>query len=84
MPSELIDIGANIGQYSIYAAVKIPSLQVYAFEPFGNNYQRMCDNITLNKTDNVIPLLVGLSDLNTEISSKDDTLHSLASTSIIC
>ena len=57
------DIGANIGQYSIYAAVRNPSLQIYAFEPLRKNYQRICDNIKLNKTDNVIPLLMGLSDL---------------------
>jgi FkbM family methyltransferase len=58
------DIGANIGQYSIYASVINPSLKVYAFEPQRINYNRMCDNIILNEVKHVVPLLVGISDNN--------------------
>lgn len=58
------DIGANIGQYSIYSSVINPSLQVFAFEPLTINYNRMCDNIKLNGTSLVVPLLVGLSNDN--------------------
>tara|TARA_B100000315_G_C14550487_1_gene575516 strand:- start:968 stop:1747 length:780 start_codon:yes stop_codon:yes gene_type:complete len=72
------DIGANIGQYSIYSAIRNPSLQIYAFEPFRKNYQRICDNIKLNEVDNVIPFLMGLSNSNSveRFYVKDDRISS--------
>ena len=34
---DIIDIGANIGIYSIYAGLN-PNLNIYAFEPASNNF----------------------------------------------
>lgn len=41
------DIGANVGLYSIYAA-KFRKCKVYAFEPEGQNYALLIDNMSLN------------------------------------
>ena len=43
------DIGANIGCYSLYAATLGRVAQVYAFEPFAPNYERLKANIELNQ-----------------------------------
>tara|TARA_B100000242_G_C43009472_1_gene469296 strand:+ start:241 stop:1101 length:861 start_codon:yes stop_codon:yes gene_type:complete len=43
------DIGANIGLYSIYAALKFPKLKVIAFEPSLNNLPVLSRNIYINK-----------------------------------
>jgi len=40
----IIDIGANIGLVSIYLAKKFPHTQIYAFEPFTENYQNLQNN----------------------------------------
>ncbi|MCH9639376.1 MAG: FkbM family methyltransferase [Betaproteobacteria bacterium] len=43
------DIGANIGQYSLYPAKKYgESIQVFAFEPQSNNYYALNKNIYIN------------------------------------
>jgi len=42
----LIDVGANIGQYSLYAARR--GIQVYAIEPESQNFALLCRNIILN------------------------------------
>lgn len=43
------DIGANIGQYSLYPAKKYgDKVQVFAFEPQSNNYYALNKNIYLN------------------------------------
>ena len=47
-----LDIGANIGIYSIMMAQK--GLFCHAFEPMPDNYQAMLKNIGLNDLDNVI------------------------------
>jgi len=56
------DIGANIGLYSLYAALANNS-KVFAFEPAASNYFCLCKNIELNKLDKQIsPLCVSFSD----------------------
>ncbi|MFN0044226.1 MAG: FkbM family methyltransferase [Alphaproteobacteria bacterium] len=43
----LLDIGANIGLYTIWAAV-LRGARVFAFEPEAQNYATLCRNIALN------------------------------------
>jgi len=57
----LWDIGANIGVYSLYAALK--GLYVLAIEPSPGNYYLLNRNIEINKMDNrVSALCIALND----------------------
>jgi len=47
----LWDVGANVGMYSIYAAV-LRKCQVIAFEPEAQNYALLLENIALNGINN--------------------------------
>lgn len=50
--SVFFDLGANIGQYSLYPAKKFgEAIQVYAFEPQCINYYQLNKNIYLNKLE---------------------------------
>lgn len=42
----LFDIGANMGQYSLYAAAR--GLVVHAFEPDSQNFALLCRNLAIN------------------------------------
>lgn len=44
----LVDVGANVGMYTIYAAV-VRQARVFAFEPEAQNYAMLCRNILINK-----------------------------------
>jgi len=58
----LLDVGANVGMYSIFAALAQKS-KVIAFEPESQNFAQLCKNIELNKLHNqIIPFCAGLSD----------------------
>jgi FkbM family methyltransferase len=58
-----IDIGSNIGLFSLYASGKVgPSGQVIAFEPANRTYNRLLENIHLNSLENIKPFQLGLSD----------------------
>lgn len=48
----LWDIGANVGVYSLYAAIK--KVKVLSFEPSPSNYYILNRNIEINKMDNMI------------------------------
>jgi FkbM family methyltransferase len=43
----LVDVGANVGMYSVYAGA-VCGARVYAFEPESQNYAELCRNIFLN------------------------------------
>lgn len=57
------DIGANIGQYSLYPAKKYGrDVQVYAFEPQSNNYYSLNKNIYRNKlAENITSYCIAVS-----------------------
>ncbi len=42
-----LDVGANVGMYSVYAGV-LRKANVYAFEPEAQNYALLCRNLVLN------------------------------------
>lgn len=49
----IIDIGANIGVFSIYAATRAKGVRVLAFEPFPGNAEWLQKNISLNGLKNI-------------------------------
>lgn len=51
----LYEIGANIGVYSLYGALKNPGGRIYAFEPETKNFSRLCANLMRNRISNVVP-----------------------------
>ena len=61
------DIGANIGAYSLIAALKVgPSGRVVAFEPSYATFAHLCDNIVLNDvSDIVVPVPLPLGEHTT-------------------
>lgn len=72
--TEIIDIGANNGHFSIEFAHYVGDKgKVYSFEPQRIIYQQLCGNIFLNGLDNVYAYNVALGDENkmTNIESVD-------------
>ena len=47
--SNFVDIGSNIGLYSIYSTLMNKNINCYSIEPFFKNYKRLLENISLNK-----------------------------------
>ena len=50
---KIIDIGAGIGDYTLYAAVAQPNIQVFSFEPYPESFAIMQENLLLNGISNV-------------------------------
>lgn len=58
----MLDVGANVGMYSIYAA-KWRRAKVFSFEPESQNFALLTKNIVLNNLETkVIPFCAALSD----------------------
>jgi FkbM family methyltransferase len=74
----VVDVGAHIGTFSIFAS-KLAS-KVYSFEPIGENFSLLQENIEMNKADNVYPFKMAVSKQNGEtelfINDKNNAAHS--------
>ena len=60
----LVDVGANVGMYTIYAAA-VSGAHVMAFEPESQNYALLNENIFMNRLDGrarALPLAISDSD----------------------
>lgn len=44
----MLDVGANVGWYSLNAIKQMPGMELYAFEPSPVTYQRLVNNFKLN------------------------------------
>lgn len=58
----VIDIGAQIGIFSIFASKLAPYGKVYSFEPVPENFKLLCENIRLNNCQNIFCFQKAISD----------------------
>lgn len=56
----IVDIGAAIGEFTVFAAQRAPDGVVYAFEPNPQSFAFMQENIALNALTNVHPYGIGV------------------------
>lgn len=72
----ILDIGANVGMFSLYACKLFPRVKIIALEPQLANFRFLVDNIRrAGCASRVKPLMVGLSD-------RPQTLHIFSPNSI--
>jgi len=80
----VIDVGAHIGLFTIYASQFCTNGKIYSFEPFADNYELLLENITLNNLDNVKSFNQAISNSNEPIKlflNDDESGHSMFSQS---
>jgi FkbM family methyltransferase len=53
--ASVIDVGANIGMFAIYAAVAAGAARVWAFEPFPESFALLCRNAEQNRLAAIRP-----------------------------
>jgi len=79
-PHIVVDIGANIGFFSLYVAMRWPDAQVFAYEPAPENVALLEQNIRLSKTSQVILHPVAVADVVGRMNfflKKESGWHSL-------
>lgn len=72
-----IDVGANVGVYSLFAA-SIPDVQIWAFEPSSDTFARLRENVELNSLQSRVVLIsaaVGSAAGRVAVSTGQDTVN---------
>jgi len=65
---EFIDVGANVGMYSMYAGV-VSRARVHAFEPESQNYAELCRSIFLNQAqERILGFCAAIGEQKVELS----------------
>lgn len=60
-PRTILDIGGNIGYFSLFFANKFNTSKIYSFEPVARSFEYMDKNIKLNNFSNICIFNIGLS-----------------------
>ena len=74
----VVDVGANIGDFTVQAAKRCPNGHVYAVEPIADNCECIEKHLQLNLIHNVTILHAALGDKDGEISIHNAGSHSSA------
>ena len=61
-----LDIGANIGYFSLLTAINLPSSKVISFEPVSNLFMELNENISINSIKNITPVNAAVGETNEE------------------
>jgi FkbM family methyltransferase len=59
-----IDIGANIGYFSLLSASISPSVKVISFEPVKDLFEKMNENFSINDNKNIVAINVAVGEMN--------------------
>ena len=59
-----IDIGANIGYFSLLAATISPTIKVISFEPVKDLFKKMDKNFSINDSKNIIAINAAVGEIN--------------------
>jgi FkbM family methyltransferase len=74
-----LDIGANVGVYTVLASSVVMSGQIHAFEPSSHSLLRLRENVEINGLANVLIHAVAVSDSpgNVYLTQKKDSMNHL-------
>lgn len=63
-----IDVGANIGYYSLIVSKNFPNIKIISFEPIKKTFFKLEKNIKINNFKNISAYNFGLSDKNIQLN----------------
>lgn len=58
----IVDVGAHIGTFSLFAFQKYPHATIYSYEPFYGSFSLLQKNIILNNCKNIKAFNIGVAD----------------------
>lgn len=62
LPSTVIDVGANVGQFAVAAARLFPAARIHSFEPLPDAARRLRENVKRLKNVTIYPIALGDSE----------------------
>jgi len=69
----IIDAGANVGIFAIYAAATCPKARIFSLEPFPSTFRALSSNVERNRLQNrVHALALGLSGESGKLAMRDE------------
>ena len=76
----ILDIGAHIGLFSLFASQFCKNGKIFCFEPIKENYEQLMNNIKINDIKNIVPFNYAVSSKTGKIKiyvNDDESGHSM-------
>jgi len=76
----ILDIGAHIGLFSLFASQFCKNGKIFCFEPIKENYEQLMNNIKINDIKNIVPFNNAVSSKTGKIKiylNEDESGHSM-------
>ena len=76
----IVDVGAHIGLFALYASQYCKNGKIYCFEPIKENYNLLLENIRINKNKNIIAYNQAVTKKSSIVKiflNKDESGHSM-------
>lgn len=76
----VVDVGAHIGLFTIYASQFCTNGKIYSFEPIKENYELLLENIKSNNLKHVVPFNIAVSKSDKFLKlylNEDESGHSM-------
>ena len=78
-----IDIGANAGYFSLYAASRFANARIFAYEPIQSNFEQLMRNINLNKNSKIVAFQKAVAGSSGETIMTFDEMEGFSTTAHI-
>lgn len=78
----VLDIGANIGNHTLFFVKECRAQHVYSFEPMAKTYEMLCKNIEINGLENVSLYNIALGSREATVSVKEFHEENYGATSL--
>lgn len=75
--STIVDIGAHIGSFSVFAATRAENVKVFSYEPSSENFSLLTENIKLNDLKNIEAFQLAVSGVGETVKLYLDKKHSV-------
>lgn len=79
----VIDIGAHVGYFSLFASMKFTQANIIAFEPIKENFSTLQYNVKESKNDNITLVNRAVSNIHGDIILKLDTNEQIPTSATI-
>lgn len=70
-PQYILDVGANIGNHTVFWATTLPIKRIISFEPFPDNYKLLCKNVEQNRLSCVKTMNVAVGEKSGTVEVKE-------------
>ena len=79
-PACILDVGANLGNHTVFWGTHLSAKRIVSFEPYTDNYACLCENIKNNNLGHVQPVQIAIGERSGKVAVRSLDKENLGGT----